>query len=351
MKILVAGSFRYEIYAKAFYEAFRRMGHDVRSLDTEQFELNEDNPLKIALGKVKRHWLVGPAIDAAGRALKREVREFRPDLVFLYHCYFFHPSAVREISRKTTVFSYENDDPFERRKDKPNPAYYLEAARYCRLNYVFRRKNVEDFSRIGVDNAKVLLPYYMETRNFPIACEKDIPLAFVGHWEDDGRDEMIMALLDAGLPFSLYGHDDTWSQSKYWPRLRDCFRGPADGRQYNEVLNRVQVALVFFSKKNNDTYTRRSFELPVTKTVMLSEYTADMDGFWPEDECCVYFRDGEELVKKASFLLDNPAEVRRIAQNAFNRLKVLGGSDSDRAREVLADYDRIVRGSSPLSVS
>lgn len=343
MIILVAGSFRYEMYAKAFYEAFRRLGHEVRSLDTEKFEIKEDNALKIAEGKVKRHWLVGPSIVAASRALKREVREFKPDLVFLYHCYFFHPSAVREISRTTTVFSYENDDPFERRKDKPNPAYYMEAARYCRLNYVFRRKNVEDFSRISVDNAKVLLPYYTETRNFPVACDKDIPLAFVGHWEDDGRDEMIMALLEAGLPFCLYGHDDTWSQSKYWLRLRDCFCGPADGRKYNEVLNRVKVALVFFSKKNNDTYTTRSFELPVTKTVMLSEYTADMDSFWPEDECCVYFRDREELVQKAKWLLDHDEERKRIADNAFTRLKTLGCSETDRVREILADYDSIIR--------
>lgn len=347
MIILVAGSFRYEMYAKAFYEAFRRLGHEVRSLDTEKFEIKEDNALKIAEGKVKRHWLVGPSIVAASRALKREVREFKPDLVFLYHCYFFHPSAVREISRTTTVFSYENDDPFERRKDKPNPAYYMEAARYCRLNYVFRCKNVDDFSRIGVNNAKVLLPYYTETRNFPVACDKDIPLAFVGHWEDDGRDEMIMALLEAGLPFSLYGHDDTWSQSKYWPRLRDCFCGPADGRKYNEVLNRVKVALVFFSKKNNDTYTTRSFELPVTKTVMLSEYTADMDSFWPEDECCVYFRDRDELVRKAKWLLDNPEQMQTIADNAFNRLKALGCSETDRVREILADYEAVVRGNNP----
>lgn len=348
MKILVAGSFRYETYAKAFYEAFRRMGHDVRSLDTEQFELNENNLLKVAVGKVKRHWLLGPAIGAAGRALKREVREFKPDLVFLYHCYFFHPSAVREIGSRTVVFSCENDDPFERRSDKPNPAYYLEAARHCRLNYVFRRKNVEDFARIGVDNAKVLLPYYMETRNYPIPCEKDIPLAFVGHWEDDGRDRMIKALLDAGLPFELYGDAYSWEKSRYWPQLQACFYGAAYGERYNELLNRIQVSLVFFSKANNDTYTRRCFELPVTRTMMLSEYTSDMDSFWPEGECCVYFRNEDELVKKAAFLLDNPAEVRRIADNAFNRLKALGGSDSDRAREVLADYDRIVRGNNLL---
>ena len=348
MKILVAGSFTtYDMYAKAFAEAFRRLGHDVYRFDTDRFEMKEDNPLKVAVGKVKRHWLIGPAIDAASLELRKAVNNFRPDMVFLYHCYFIYPHTVKAISRRTTVFSYDNDDPFEQRRNKPNSSFERAAARYCRLNYVYRRKNIEDYRKIGIENAKLLLPYYMETRNFPVACEKDIPLAFVGHWEDDGRDEQIKSLLDAGLPLSLYGEPKGWMQSRYWPQLQQCFHGAANGAEYNALMNRIKVALVFFSKQNNDTYTRRSFELPVTKTVMLSEYTADMDSFWPEDECCVYFRSREELVQKAKWILDNPEQIQFIADNAFNRLKVLGCSETDRVREVLADYERIVRGNSP----
>ena len=348
MKILVAGSFTtYDMYAKAFAEAFRRLGHEVYNFDTDRFEMNEDNPFKVAVGKVKRHWLIGPAIAAASLELRKAVKKFHPDLVFLYHCYFIYPHTLKAISRKATVFSYENDDPFERRKDKDNPSFYIAATRWCKMNYVFRRKNVEDFARLGIDNVKVLLPYYTETRNFPIACEKDIPLAFVGHGEDDGRDVMIKALLDAGLPFRLYGYEYCWSKSPLWPQLKNYYHGPATGDMYNAVLNRVKVALVFFSKKNNDTYTTRSFELPVTKTVMLSEYTADMDSFWPEDECCVYFRDRDELVRKAKWLLDNPEQMQTIADNAFNRLKALGCSETDRVREILADYEAVVRGNNP----
>ena len=349
MKILVVGSFRFEMYAKAFYDAFRRLGHEVEKIDTEDFVAK--GFLGGTIEKVKHHWLVGSSINVADHALKERVREFKPDLVFMYHCYFFHPSAVQEISRKTTVFSYENDDPFVRRNDKHNSSFYIAAAKYCKMNYVFRRKNVADFATLGIHNVKVLLPYYTETRNFPMACEKDIPLAFVGHWEDDGRDAMIKALLDAGLPFELYGDALSWQNSPLWGDLENIYFGPALGDQYNAVLNRVQVALVFFSRINSDTYTRRCFELPVTKTVMLSEYTEDMDKLWPEDECCVYFRSKEELVHKAARLLDHPEEMKRIAENAFNRLKVLGGSETDRVRQVLADYDALARGKNPLSES
>lgn len=349
MKILVVGSFKFEIYAKAFYEAFRRLGHVVHKIDTDEFVAK--GPFGGIVEKMKHQWLVGSSINYADRALKNEVAEFRPDLIFLYHCYFFHPAAIKAISQHTTVFSYDNDDPFEKRSNKHNSDFYKEAARFCRLNYVYRKKNVEDFAAIGVKNAKVLLPYYTETRNFPIPCEKDIPLAFVGHWEDDGRDRMIKALLDAGLPFELYGGADTWSQSPLWSQLQNVYFGPALGDEYNKLLNRIQVALVFFSKANNDTYTRRSFELPVTKTVMLSEYTDDMNAFWPDKECCIYFRSKEELVHKAAKLLDDQAMRQRIAENAFNRMKALACSETDRVREIIADYELLAKGKNPLSES
>ena len=341
MKILVVGSFRFEIYAKAFYDAFRRLGHEVEKIDTEDFVAK--GLFGGTVEKVKHHWLVGSSINFADRVLKDKVSDFRPDLVFMYHCYFFHPAAIEHISKHTTVFSYDNDDPFERRSDKHNPSYYIAAAKFCKMNYVFRQKNVNDFAAIGVNNVKVLLPYYTETRNFPMACEKDIPLAFVGHWENDGRDAMIKALLDADLPFELYGDALSWSNSEYWSQLENVYYGPANGEQYNAVLNRVKVALVFFSRANNDTYTRRCFELPVTKTVMLSEYTEDMDKLWPKDECCVYFRSKEELVHKACKLLDHDDLRQRIAQNAFNRLKAIGGSETDRVREIIADYERYLK--------
>ena len=166
MKILVAGSYRFDMYAKAYHDAFRRLGHEVRALDTDGFTFGRGGRLTGLSEKVKHHYLIGPAIGAADRALKREVREFKPDLVFLYQCYFFRPSAVKEISAQTTVFSYDNDDPFDRRPSKHNSSNYLEYARWCKMNYVFRSKNVEDFHNIGVDNVKVMMPYYMETHNF-----------------------------------------------------------------------------------------------------------------------------------------------------------------------------------------
>ena len=65
----------------------------------------------------------------------------------------------------------------------------------------------------------------------------------------------------------------------------------------------------------------------------------------------MYFRSKEELVHKACKLLDHEELRQRIAQNAFNRLKALGGSETDRVREIIADYELLAKGKNPLSES
>jgi spore maturation protein CgeB len=109
------------------------------------------------------------------------------------------------------------------------------------------------------------------------------------------------------------------------------------GDEYNYTINRFQIALVFLSKLNHDTYTRRCFEIPATKTLMLCEYSDDMNSLFPENECAVYFRSKEDLAEKIKYLLCNPGEIDRIAKNGFERLKVIGGSEVDRCSEIISD--------------
>ena len=91
---------------------------------------------------------------------------------------------------------------------------------------------------------------------------------------------------------------------------------------------------------NHDTYTRRCFEIPAAKTLMLCEYTEDMDRMFPEDECAVYFRSKEELVEKCKALLANPEKIVKIAENGYNRLKEIGGSEVDRCQQIIEVYNK-----------
>ena len=340
MKILVVGSFRHEMYAPAFVDGFRSLGHEVMEVDYENYHLKGSNALSRFHNRFQDRYHYGVKMWKYNESIIDIVGKFKPDFVFLYRCYHVFPKTVKIISNLTKVFSYNNDDPFSGVPSKSYFRHFIGDASYCTINYVYRPRNIDDYAKIGICNTKVLLPYYLRRQNNHISCDKDIPFAFLGHFENDGRDEYILKLKEAGIPVVVYG-DEKWKDAPLYNEIKDVVYPDKRGSEYNLTINRCQVCLVFFSKLNHDTYTRRCFEIPATKTVMLCEYTDDMNRMFPDGECAVYFRNAEELVVKAKELLSRPTEIARLATNAYSRLQEIGGSEVDRCRQIIEDWRTI----------
>jgi spore maturation protein CgeB len=212
--------------------------------------------------------------------------------------------------------------------------------KYADINYVYRKKNIADYLQKGAKDIRILLPYYIAENNYKEDCKKDIPVAFLGHYEFDGRDRFIKALVDADIPVTVF-NGSYWDKSPLYSELKQYIKPGKSGNEYNHTINRCMIALVFFSKRNSDTYTRRCFEIPATCTLMLSQFSEDMNQMYPEDECAVYFRNEVELVEKCNWLLSHPEEIKRIALNGYNRLKELGGSAIDRCKQIIDCYSEI----------
>lgn len=341
MKILLVGSYQYEMYAPAFSYGFRKLGHEVIEIDYQQFHLKGNGGLATILNRIQDRYHYGIKLHAYNKVIIDTVNREHPDMVFLYRCCHIYTSTLEKIKGKAILISYNNDDPFS---GIPSNSYYrhhIANARYCDINYVYRKKNIADYSSIGITNTKVLLPYYLSWQNYPIECKKDIPIAFLGHFENDGRDFIIKKMKDSGLPIKIYGNNNIWKKSVVFNEIKDIISDEVMGPEYNEMINRSQIALVFLSKINCDTYTRRCFEIPATKTLMLAPYTKDLDNMFPENIAAVYYRDVDELISKCFFYLSNPKETDRIANKGYTYLMANGGSEMDRCKEILNDYRSI----------
>lgn len=344
MRILLVGSFQYNIYSPAFEKGFISLGHVVDYVDTNAYHYK-------GLGhsffdKVLAKYHVGIPLLKLNRDIKIKVETFAPDFVFFYNCMDVFTSTYKKIKAQgVTFFTYTNDDPFSKILNKPWCHLFHRSLPLADWNFVYRKKNIDDYQKIDVDNVGLLLPYYIAKNNYPMDLPRTIPMSFMGHWENDGRDEYVEELIDSKLPFVIFGDDSTWSHSSLYGRLKKGgFLGPRKmGEEYNSTINRLQVAIVFLSKLNHDTYTRRCFEIPITKTCMLCEYTDDMNEMFPENECAVYFSNPKEFKEKASWLLNNPEECKRIGENAFKRLEVIGGSEIDRCKEIVTKYTELKR--------
>ncbi len=338
MKILVVGSFEWEQYAPAIYNGLKNIGHEVEKVDIEDFTYKGKNIFSFYLNKVQSRFHLGWNLIRYNREIIKKVKEFSPNLVFLYRCYSVYTSTLKEIKKSgCKVFSYNNDDPFSGVPSKSYYRHFLKNATLCDINFVYRKKNITDFENIGIHNTRLLLPHYLSKNNYHMGIEKDIPIAFIGHFENDGRDMLIKKMLEAEIPVTVFG-DDAWRLAPLYEDIKHCIQPSKRGEEYNKTLNRLKIALIFLSKINSDTYTRRCFEIPATKSLILCEYTDDMNMFFPDNEAGVYFRNAEELVKKTKTLLENPQEITRISENGFFKLQQLGGSEIDRAKEIINVY-------------
>lgn len=354
MKILIVGDFHSDVYEEAFAKAFSALGHSVERFATVPYF--KDYTLPYLFGKkggaLKPFWYkfqnkfsVGPAPAAINRDLAETASRIKPDLVFLYRAQHIRPATISHIKENAgcPVLAYHNDDPFQS-ATFPNPGRFFTGA----LNlfdwiFVYRQKNVDDCLQKGCSKVSILKPYYLKARNYPLAASMpskySCDVIFIGHYEPDGRDALILKLLDVGVDLKLYGTE--WHRSPVYGRIKTAIGevGPVFG-DYNLAINSAKIALAFVSKANSDTYTRRCYEIPAAGVFMLCEYTQQMASMLSEGVEAEYFRTPEELLAKVKYYLAAPEKRAAVAKAGYDRIISGGNEVADRVAEVLDVYDR-----------
>lgn len=355
IKILVVGDFASPVHEPAISSAFVSLDEEVYKFSTTSFfggflsrpPKTVSEVFKFLYYRIQNKLSFGPVITRINKGLVREVLETNPDLVFVYRGTHVRPDTLSAVKKTgAIVFGYSNDDPF----GKNYPFYVWHNFKRSIFGYdhifVYREKNVADYRALGYENVSLLRSYYIKERNFPIpnlvqnAYTADS--TFIGHYEDDGREEYVKAIIDAGIDFQLHGPE--WGRSKYYELFKKKFGAIESLRDdYNLALNSAKIALVFLSRLNSDTYTRRCFEIPAAGTFMLAEYSNDLANMFEENKEAAYFRSKEELVQKIKFYLEHEDLREKIAKAGLERLLKDGHEVVDRAREIIRIYNIVKR--------
>jgi len=346
MKILIIGSGRYNIYESALKKGFDEIGYDVYTFYWKSYF--KDYKYKSFVEKLnykfQNKFLVGHVLWQINKDVVQKVNEIKPDLVFIYRGTHIYPKTIQKIkSFGCKVFGYNNDDPFS---EKYSLSHFRLWSLYKKgifsYDWIFsyRWKNIDDYKNLGYENVSLLRSYYIKDSNFYISnIEKKYDVIFIGHWENDGRDEIIKYLIENGIKIKLFG--TLWEKSKYYKYLKEKIGDikPIYKEEYNLTINKAKIALVFLSKINNDTYTRRCFEIPATKTMMIAEYTDDLaNNLFEEDKEAVYFKNKEELLEKIKYYLANEDKMKEIGENGYKRLMNDGHEVTDRCGEIIRKY-------------
>ena len=95
-----------------------------------------------------------------------------------------------------------------------------------------------------------------------------------------------------------------------------------------------------FIKKNKDVYTRRCFEIPACKTLLIAPKTREIQKILKNDIEVVLWNNSKDFIKKIKFLFKNKKIIKRISLAGY--LKMIRGNHSEvhRAKQILKKYVR-----------
>lgn len=215
--LLIAGDFEYYIYERTTIEAINRIG----GYEVEEFHFKNFIGNKIA--KIERYLVfIGVFSFAMNVALLLKVLRQKPDVVLIWRGVLIHPLTPRLIKKysKTTLVSYNNDDPFSiyykknlqkvplktRINQKRIWTFFVRGLPHYDQNFVYREKNIAEYKAAGAKSVNLFTPYYIPSQ-LPEKQqdEKIYDVLFIGHYENDVRAECINLLLQNGIDVTLYG--------------------------------------------------------------------------------------------------------------------------------------------------
>jgi spore maturation protein CgeB len=352
MRILVIGDWHSALHEELVFQAFKSLGHEVFPFGWHTYF----KPRRSAAGpagklerfvlKIQNRLILGPRVTALNRDAVQAVDRFRPDMVFVYRGTHLLPRTLRLIKERnpaTVLIGYNTDNAFVPGHISGLWRHFLQGLPYYDLMLAFRAKNVEDFKLAGAKRAKLLRFWFTPELNHPVELSQEeeeqygSDVVFVGNYEPQGRLEWLEEIAKAGFNLRLFGPGKYWDQKlRESPWLRHLVPvNEAWGENYNKALCGAKVALCLLSKLNRDTYTCRCFEIPATKTMLLSEYTDDLAALYTEGVEAEFFRSNDELIAKLHRYVSDEALRRRVAEAGYRRVVADNHDVVSRMRQVI----------------
>lgn len=122
---------------------------------------------------------------------------------------------------------------------------------------------------------------------------------------------------------SFIGHLPTEERIDALDRLFKEFPNFYYGQKFFEEAARVySMSKLAFNCSVSDEANMRSFEVPLTKTVLLTDYSSELEDLGFEDKKnCLMYSDFDEMIAKAKLVVSDEKERLKIANSGYNLVK------------------------------
>ena len=283
--------------------------------------------------------------------LLTDICNFNPDVILFWNSYQISGRFVNHIKKttKSIVVVYNNDNPFKscciclyNRLIKLNTwMCYRGQLRFADIALYYRPEDERYIRNYSKAIPHIFPSYYIEDTYTPVKFSNnedfDYDISFVGHFENDGRDEVINLLSDS-FNVGLFGTG--WDKSKVITEKFNTVK-PAYLEEYKNIVSRSKLSICFFSSLNCDVYTRRIFEIPYFGGVLLSEDSDYLRSLLtPGVDYIPFVKKGPliniSMIKELILSCESRSRMQESA-----RLKVINGRNSSLQRS--EDFINIVK--------
>jgi len=280
-----------------------------------------------------------PENNDENNKIKKNIIQKKYDLLWIDKGVTIFPETllyVKEKSPNTTIISYSPDNMALRHNQSQQ---YLECIPL--YDYIVTNKSyiIDDMKRLGASNMIFVNNSYEPTFHYQRVLsdvdknEFGSDVGFIGVFEKE-RWESILYLVDHGIHVKIFG-DKKWQKYKKYNKFITVENHELMGEDYCKALEAFKIALCFLRKKNYDTQTTRTVEIPACGGFLLAERTEEQKKMFKENEEAVYFSSNAELLHKCIYYLGHESERKKIVEAGHNRCITSGYSNIEMIKKVL----------------
>lgn len=243
-------------------------------------------------------------------------------------------------NKKIVVTEYFNDDAFSNSHAIGLHWKFRHALPSYDGHFVWRSRDIEIYRKAGASYVEHSPPYYDPARVFlPDALTMPrnflADAAFIGHWESDWRVDCLDALASSGLNIILKGGCGGWEPAIKGRRIGHLAPiAHAFDEEYRQIYSNVVAGLCFFSKINNDGWTRRALEIVALGGLLVCERTEEAKQYFKDREEAFFFSSIEELITVVNDLKNDPAMREKVRAAGYARLMQSDNTILNRAKQV-----------------
>ena len=120
------------------------------------------------------------------------------------------------------------------------------------------------------------------------------------------------------MKYEIYGNN--WEKIIKDNKELNIFNKEFIGLSYSKKIASSKIALIFLSKTNKDVYTRRCFEIPACKTLMLMEENNQIKKIFKENKEIFFWNNTNKKFIQVLQKILNIKYYNKIVERSFDKV-------------------------------